>query len=93
MGRANGVSEAELAALAGYERSPLFGEADRAALAYAEAIATSNSVPDEIFGRVREQFREDETIELTAVVVWELAAAKFNRALEIEGQGICRVAV
>ena len=27
-------------------------------------------------------------VELTATITWEICAAKFNRALEIEGQGI-----
>ncbi|MBI3667270.1 MAG: carboxymuconolactone decarboxylase family protein, partial [Acidobacteria bacterium] len=31
-------------------------------------------------------------VELTATITWEICAAKFNRALEIEAQGVCRVA-
>ena len=83
------MSDAELIALGDYSRSPLFDERDRAALAYAETIATANTVPDELFERVRRQFSEEEIVELTATITWEICAAKFNRALEIEAQGIC----
>jgi len=90
--RADGISDAELEALADPAASPLFEERERAALAFAQAMAESNTVPDEVFGRVRRSFAEDEIVELTAVVAFEICAAKFNRALEIEGQGLCLVA-
>jgi alkylhydroperoxidase family enzyme len=89
--RAHGVSQSELDALAEAATSPVFSKRELAALAYAEAITTSNSVPDELFAIVRQNFTEDEIIELTATITWEICAAKFNRALEIEGQGICAV--
>lgn len=73
------------------EQSDLFGERELAALGYAEAIALSNTVSDEIFAGVRRNFTDDEVIELTAVITFEICAAKFNRALEIEGQGICAI--
>ena len=93
MGRADGISDAELDALADYARSPLFSERDRAALRYAKALANGNTVPDELFGIVRQNFTEDEIVELTATITWEICVAKFNRALEIEAQGVCRVAM
>ena len=93
MGRADGVSDAELDALADYERSPLFSERDCAALRYAEAITQRTTVPEALFGLVRHNFTEDEIVELTATITWEICAAKFNRALEIEAQGVCRVAM
>ena len=80
-----------LAALAEAARSELFSERERTALAYAECIATSATVPEDLFGNVRSQFSDDEIVELTAVITWEICAAKFNRALEIESQGICIV--
>ncbi len=92
MSRADGVSEAELTALSDHDRSALFGERERAALAYAEAIATGHTVAEEVFERVRRHFSEDEIVELTTTVTWEICAAKFNRALEIEAQGVCLVA-
>ena len=89
MSRADGVSDAELAALPEYAGNAHFSERERAALAYADAITTNTVVPDELYQRVQNNFSGDEIVELTATVVWEIAAAKFNRALEIESQGIC----
>ena len=81
----------ELGALNDPSNSPLFSERERTALAYAESITTASSVPDDIFQNVTQHFTGDEIIELTATITWEICAAKFNRALEIEGQGICMI--
>lgn len=81
----------ELGALNDPANSPLFSAAERTALAYAESITTLSSVPDDLFKSVRQHFTDDEIVELTATITWEICAAKFNRALEIEAQGICAV--
>jgi alkylhydroperoxidase family enzyme len=85
VGRAAGISNVELAAL----RAPspgrtLFSERETVALAYADAIVASHEAGEEVFAAVRRQFSEEEIIELTATITWEICAAKFNRALEIE---------
>lgn len=92
MGRADGVTDTELDALADFEHSPLFNHRDRAALRYANTIVREQSVPDEVFAPIRQHFTQEEIIELTATITWEICAAKFNRALKIEAQGVCRVA-
>jgi len=89
VGRSDGISPEHLAALGAYAGNHAFTESEQAALAYAESLATGNQVSGEVFERVRRRFGEDEIVELTAVITWEICAAKFNRALEIEGQGIC----
>lgn len=89
LGRADGVTEEELQALTSSTTSPLFEERERAALAYAEAMAAGNTATEAVFDPVRREFTADEIVELTAAIAWEICAAKFNRALEIEGQGIC----
>ena len=91
LGRADGVTEEELRALGEWRSSQRFGEQEQAALAYAEAMVAGNTVGEEVFQAVRRRFSEDEIVELTAAIAWEICAAKFNRALEIEGQGICFV--
>ena len=45
-------------------------------------------VSDELFARVRRHFDEDAIVELTAVIAWENASSKFNRALRIPAQGL-----
>jgi alkylhydroperoxidase family enzyme len=85
------VTAEELAALADPARAAAFSDHDRAALAYAEAITGSNTVSESVFETIRQHFTDDEIVELTAAITWEICAAKFNRALEMEGQGICAV--
>jgi len=84
-----GVSQEKILALDGYADSPLFDDAERAALAYADAITRSDDdVSDALFARVREHFAEEAAIELTAVIAWENASSRFNRALRIGSQGL-----
>jgi AhpD family alkylhydroperoxidase len=92
LSRADGVSDAELDALSSYNSAPLFSEKERAALRYAEAVAIQRDVPDEVFEPLLVHFSEDEIVELTAAITFEICVAKFNRALQIEAPGVCRVA-
>jgi len=85
------VTLEELGALTDPASHTIFSERERAALAYAESITTATLVPDSLFETVRQHFSHDEIVELTATITWEICAAKFNRALEIEGQGICMI--
>jgi alkylhydroperoxidase family enzyme len=89
--RTQGISEQELCALREAQLDPrgggLFSARESAAIAYADAITGSNTVDDNMFELVRQHFSEEEIIELTATVTWEICAAKFNRALEIEWSG------
>ena len=60
---------------------------ERAALAYADAITLSDrDVDDAQFAALHAHFDEEAIIELTAVIAWENASSKFNRALRIESQ-------
>jgi alkylhydroperoxidase family enzyme len=49
---------------------------------------TGRDVSDELFARLREFFSDDAIVELTEIVAWENASAKFNRALRIPSQGL-----
>ncbi len=91
MGRADGLTDSELDALADFAASPLFTASESVALAYAETVARDSAVPDALFKNLRERFSDEAIIEMTAAITWEICAAKFNRALEIEAQGVCRL--
>ena len=85
-----GASEAKIAAVAGAATSQLFGESEKAALEYAEAMTiTDRKVSDQLFARVRVHFAEAQIVELTAAVALENFRSKFNVALGIEAQGFC----
>jgi alkylhydroperoxidase family enzyme len=84
-----GLSEEKILALPDYATSPLYDEAERAALAYADAMTLSDrDVDDALFARLRRHWDDDALVELTAVIAWENASSKFNRALRIPSQGL-----
>ena len=89
MGSELGASEAKILALADYATSPHYGEAERVALAYADAITFSDrDVDDDLFARLRAHYDDDAIVELTMIIAWENSSSKFNRALRIPAQGL-----
>ena len=87
MGSQAGLSDEKLLALDAYSESDLFDAKERVALAYADAITLSDrDVSDELFARLEQSFSRDAIVELTAVIAWENASSKFNRALRIPSQ-------
>lgn len=74
-------------ALNDYASSPLFSAEERTVLEYADAISTTGrDVSDELFARLQALLGEDAIVELTEIIAWENASAKFNRALRIPSQ-------
>lgn len=72
-----------------YAASPLFDATERLAFEYADAMTiTGRSVDDALFARLRERFDDDALVELTEIIAWENASAKFNRALRVPSQGL-----
>lgn len=61
------------------------------ALEYADCMTLSGrEVTDELFARLRRVYDDDQLVELTAIVAWENASSKFNRALRIPSQRLWR---
>jgi alkylhydroperoxidase family enzyme len=88
VGRAAGVTEAQLRALPEYRTSSRFSDLERLVLDYAVAMtATPVDVPEALFAELRQHFNEEQMIELTATVAWENYRARFDHALGIEAQG------
>ena len=87
MGSQLGVAEEKIRALADYATSPLYTEAERVALEYADCMTLSDrEVSDELFDRLRRLYPDDALVELTGIIAWENASSKFNRALRIPSQ-------
>jgi alkylhydroperoxidase family enzyme len=83
-----GISSEKLEALNDYAKSPLFSDAERVALEYADAITdTHRDVDDELFARVQRYYDDDTIAELTMTIAWENASSRFNRAFRIPSQG------
>lgn len=74
-------------ALGEYQSSPLYSEAERTALEYADCMTiTDREVSDELFARLSGFYESDAIVELTAIIAWENASSKFNRALRVPSQ-------
>ena len=87
-----GISEDKVWALEDWRDSKLFGERERVALEYAEAITFSDrEVDDAIMARLRAHFDEDAVVELTALIAFQNMSSKFNAALDVPPQGFCRL--
>lgn len=87
------IAPEKLAALVDLERSPLFTEREKAALAYAEALTDpARRVDDACFARLRAHFDEQEALELTALAAFQNLSSKFNAALGVPAQGFCPTA-
>jgi alkylhydroperoxidase family enzyme len=83
-----GVPTEKIEALNEYPKSPLFTEAEKVALEYADAITdTARDVEDELFARMRQHYDDDTIAELTMIIAWENASSRFNRAFRIPSQG------
>ena len=67
--------------------SPLFSDAEKVALEYADAITdTYRDVDDELFARLQQYYDDDTVAELTMIIAWENASSRFNRAFRIPSQ-------
>jgi alkylhydroperoxidase family enzyme len=84
-----GVTFEKIQALGDYATSPLYSTEERLALEYAERMTiTGAEVTDELFARLHEAYDDDDLVELTAIIAWENASSKFNRALRVSSQNL-----
>jgi AhpD family alkylhydroperoxidase len=90
-GRRLGVSTEKIEALNDYAKSPLFSDAEKVALEYADAITdTRRDVDDALFARLQRHYDEDAIVEPTMILAWQNASSRFNRAFRIPWQGFCK---
>jgi AhpD family alkylhydroperoxidase len=82
--RARGESEERLYLLDAWRESPLYGDRERAALAWTEAVTlvAETHVPDAVYDEVRRHFSEAELVKLTLLVAtinaWNRLAISFR---------------
>src|SRR5689334_6215058 len=80
--RADGESEQRLYLLDAWRESPFYSDRERAALAWTEAVTlvADDHVPDEVYDEARQQFTEEELVNLTLALVAINAANRLNIA-------------
>jgi alkylhydroperoxidase family enzyme len=89
-GMSHGASLEKLQAVEKFRESRLFTDAERGALAYAEAVAaTPTAVTDAVFEPLRAHFTVSQIVELAVTIAVEHFRAKFNTALGVQAQGFC----
>jgi alkylhydroperoxidase family enzyme len=69
--RAAGETEQRIYTLDAWRETPFFTDRERAALEWTEAVTlvAEKGVPDDVYERVKQQFKEEELVELTFAVI------------------------
>jgi alkylhydroperoxidase family enzyme len=80
----DGVSLEECGALKDWRASKFFDEAERAALAYVDAMIAGPHVPDTVFDAVRKHYSEREVVELTVLVGTYIMHNRVFTALKVD---------
>ena len=87
-----GASEDKVRQVEAWPTSPHYTEAERVALEFAETMTiTGRRMTDELFGRARKHYSEEQLVELAAAVALENFRSKFNVALGVDAQGFCTI--
>ena len=87
-----GASEDKVRQVESWATSPLYTDAERVALEFAETMTiTGRKMTDELFARARRHYSEPQLVELAAAAALENFRSKFNVALGIEAQGFCSI--
>ncbi len=93
MGRATGITEAQLRDLGSYKESAAFSALEKLVLDYAvEMTKTPVEVSEALFAALRQHFNEAQLVELTAAIAWENYRARFDHAFGIESQCFSKAA-
>ncbi|MCU1358610.1 MAG: hypothetical protein JWM89_4028 [Acidimicrobiales bacterium] len=83
--RDNGVPEEKIAAIASWQTSDVFTSAERAVLAWTDALVLQGGrASDETFAALREHLSELAILELTYITCWYDLHAVMSKALRLE---------
>lgn len=83
MGRKAGLTDQKLAAVLGNDLSG-FSDVERLVIELADAMANMPSnVSDDLYARLRNQFSEEQLLELGAQIAFENYRSRFNRVFDV----------
>ena len=80
----DGVSLEECEALKDWRASGKFSEAERAALAYVDAMIAAPDVPEDVFDALRKHYSDREIVELTVLIGAYLMHNRVFTALKVD---------
>lgn len=81
-----GSSAEQIEALKAWPGSPLFSAAERAVLAYTDAMTREIQVADALFAEVQRHFDAQELVELTATIAGYNLVSRFLEAMQLHPQ-------
>lgn len=84
LARKEGLSQEECDALVDWEATDLFGESERAALRYVDAMTRGPGVADGTFEGLRDHFDERQLVELTVLIGAYIMHTRVLAALQID---------
>jgi alkylhydroperoxidase family enzyme len=83
VGRKAGLSDEKLLALPRNDLS-VFNDTERLVIELADAMtATPANISDELYGRLRAQFSEEQLLELSAQIAFENFRSRLNRVFDV----------
>ena len=86
----SGTSSEELEEVNGWRKSDAFNKRERLALELSERMTyTRRKVTDAFFGRLRDEFSQEELVELAAAIALENFRSKFNPVFAVESGESC----
>lgn len=79
-----GLTPEQVAAIAEWQPSPLFSPAQRALLAYTDAMTRDLDVPDAVFAEACKHFSERQMVELSMLIGAYNMLTRFLKALKVD---------
>ena len=88
MGRKAGLSDEKLRAVRGDDMTSS-NDTERLVIELADAMAeTPSNVPDDLYARLRNQFSEEQLLQLGGQIAFENYRARFNRIFNVESDNL-----
>ena len=88
MGRKAGLSDEKLRAVRGQDLSP-FNDTERLVIELADALTeTPADVSDDFYSRLRNQFSEEQLMQLGGHIAFENYRARWNRLFNVESDDL-----
>ena len=88
MGRKAGLNDEKLRAVPGDDVAP-FNDTERLVIELADAITnTPANVSDDLYARLRNQFSEEQLMQLGAQIAFENYRARWNRIFDVESDNL-----
>ena len=88
MGRKAGLSDEKLHAVLGEDSTP-FNDTERLVIELADAMTdTPANISDDLYARLRNQFSEEQLMQLGAQIAFENYRARWNRIFNVESDSL-----